>query len=109
MLMYGSTLIEVTSMPQQLSSVPKELAITPLPTPLITPPVTKMYFMAGRAVALLLLLCALIPRNCVTLTNLRSEDKREANVAAAATIPGDDTPTWDFCCYLCFEFDGRQP
>lgn len=24
--------------------VPNELAITPLPTPLITPPVTKMYF-----------------------------------------------------------------
>lgn len=43
-LMYGSILIEVTSMPQQFSNVPNELAITPLPTPLITPPVTKMYF-----------------------------------------------------------------
>lgn len=31
-------------MPQQFSNVPKELAITPLPTPLITPPVTKIYF-----------------------------------------------------------------
>lgn len=44
MLMYGSILIEVTSIPQQLSNVPNELAITPLPTPLITPPVTKIYF-----------------------------------------------------------------
>lgn len=43
-LMYGSILIEVTSIPQQLSSVPNELAITPFPTPLITPPVTRMYF-----------------------------------------------------------------
>lgn len=42
---YGSILIDVTSIPQQLSRVPNELAITPLPTPLITPPVTRMYFM----------------------------------------------------------------
>lgn len=44
-LIYGSILMEVTSIPQQLSNVPNELAITPFPTPLITPPVTKMYFM----------------------------------------------------------------
>lgn len=43
-LMYGSIFIEVTSIPQQFSNVPNELAITPLPTPLITPPVTSMYF-----------------------------------------------------------------
>lgn len=43
-LMYGSILMDVTSMPQQFKSVPNELAITPLPTPLMTPPVTKIYF-----------------------------------------------------------------
>lgn len=42
--MYGSILMDVTSMPQQFSNVPNELAITPLPTPLMTPPVTKIYF-----------------------------------------------------------------
>lgn len=44
MLIYGSIFMDVTSKPQDLSSVPKEEAMTPLPTPLITPPVTKMYF-----------------------------------------------------------------
>lgn len=43
-LIYGSILMDVTSIPQQLSKVPNELAITPFPTPLMTPPVTKMYF-----------------------------------------------------------------
>lgn len=47
MLMYGSILIDVTPIPHALSSVPKELAMTPLPTPLMTPPVTKMYFIAA--------------------------------------------------------------
>lgn len=44
-LMYGSILMEVTSMPQLFNIAPKALDITPLPTPLITPPVTKIYFM----------------------------------------------------------------
>lgn len=43
--MYGSILRDVTAIPQQFNNVPKELAITPFPTPEITPPVTKMYFM----------------------------------------------------------------
>lgn len=36
--------MQVTEMPQLLSSVPNEEAMTPLPTPEITPPVTRMYF-----------------------------------------------------------------
>jgi len=43
-LMYGSILIEVTLSPPAFSMVPILLAMIPLPTPLITPPVTKMYF-----------------------------------------------------------------
>ena len=46
MFIYGSILIEVTSRWQDLRSVPKEDAMTPLPTPLITPPVTNMYFIS---------------------------------------------------------------
>lgn len=60
MLMYGSILMEVTGMPRQLSNVPNELAITPLPTPLITPPVTRMYF--------------IVPAICLRST--RSEPKK---------------------------------
>lgn len=41
---YGSILIDVTAISQLFSNVPKELDITPFPTPLITPPVTKIYF-----------------------------------------------------------------
>jgi hypothetical protein len=37
-------LIEVTWILLHFKIVPKELAITPFPTPLITPPVTKMNF-----------------------------------------------------------------
>ena len=44
MLIYGSILIEVTGILQHFSIVPNELAMTPLPTPLITPPVTSIYF-----------------------------------------------------------------
>lgn len=44
MLIYGSILIDVTLIPQFFSIVPKELAMTPFPMPLITPPVTKIYF-----------------------------------------------------------------
>lgn len=51
MLMYGSILMEVTSMPQQFNNVPNELAMTPFPTPLITPPVTRMYFMVSVLLA----------------------------------------------------------
>lgn len=40
--------MDVTSMPQQFNNVPNELAMTPFPTPLITPPVTKMYFMVSK-------------------------------------------------------------
>jgi len=49
MLIYGSILIEVTWILLHFKIVPKELAITPLPTPLITPPVTKMYFILTAA------------------------------------------------------------
>lgn len=93
MFMYGSTLIDVTSIPQQLSSVPKELAITPLPTPLITPPVTRMYFIAGRgggtaAAGLLevsgaveLARTELTPLFSITLTTLLiGANRREANM-----------------------------
>ena len=37
-------LIEVTRKPQFLSKTPMELAVTPLPRPLTTPPVTSTYF-----------------------------------------------------------------
>jgi len=40
--------MDVTWMLQCLRIVPNELAITPLPTPLITPPVTRMYFIAWQ-------------------------------------------------------------
>lgn len=46
MLIYGSILIDVTWMLLHFKIVPKELAITPFPTPLITPPVTKIYFIS---------------------------------------------------------------
>jgi len=39
--------MEVTLTPDDLRMVPKLLAITPFPIPLITPPVTSMYFMAN--------------------------------------------------------------
>lgn len=71
--MYGSIFIDVTAMPQQSSRVPNELAITPFPTPLITPPVTKMYFIVfATCVELLnarrikrLHINLLLPRRCV--------------------------------------------
>lgn len=44
-LIYGSILIAVTSIPQHFNIAPNELAITPLPTPLITPPVINIYFL----------------------------------------------------------------
>jgi hypothetical protein len=37
--------------------VPKELAITPFPTPLITPPVTKIYFITTALLVLYAPLC----------------------------------------------------
>lgn len=36
--------MDVTSRPHDFNKVPNDEAMTPLPTPLITPPVTKMYF-----------------------------------------------------------------
>lgn len=47
-LMYGSILIDVTLRPHDFNKVPKDDAITPLPTPLMTPPVTKMYFIFSK-------------------------------------------------------------
>ena len=44
MFIYGSILIEVTCSPQPFRRAPILLEITPFPIPLITPPVTKMYF-----------------------------------------------------------------
>ena len=44
MFKYGSIFIEVTCKPQDLRRAPRLLAITPFPRPLITPPVTRMYF-----------------------------------------------------------------
>ena len=44
MFKYGSILMEVTCKPQPFKSAPMLLEITPLPIPLITPPVTSMYF-----------------------------------------------------------------
>lgn len=41
-------LIDVTRRPQFLSSTPMLLAVTPLPRPLTTPPVTSTYFMASK-------------------------------------------------------------
>lgn len=69
-LMYGSILIDVTSMSQQFSNVPNELAITPLPTPLITPPVTNIYFIVNlfcSTIAWLLNLRGAILKNFGTL------------------------------------------
>lgn len=43
-LMYGSIFNDVTAMPHELRIVPKDEAMTPLPTPEITPPVTRIYF-----------------------------------------------------------------
>lgn len=37
--------MDVTWTPQDFRSVPMDEAMMPLPTPLMTPPVTKMYFM----------------------------------------------------------------
>ncbi|KAE9538078.1 hypothetical protein AGLY_006050, partial [Aphis glycines] len=45
MFRYGSILMDVTWTPQDFRSVPIDEAMMPLPTPLMTPPVTKMYFM----------------------------------------------------------------
>ncbi|KAF0746769.1 hypothetical protein FWK35_00018010 [Aphis craccivora] len=45
MFRYGSILMDVTWTPQDFRSVPMDEAMMPLPTPLMTPPVTKMYFM----------------------------------------------------------------
>lgn len=39
--------MEVTLTPVDLRMVPTLLAMTPLPIPLMTPPVTKMYFIAS--------------------------------------------------------------
>lgn len=39
----------VTSIPQHFRIAPNELATTPFPIPLITPPVTKMYFLLDIA------------------------------------------------------------
>ena len=39
----------VTRIPCDLRIVPRLLAIMPLPTPLITPPVTSTYFIAALA------------------------------------------------------------
>lgn len=46
-LMYGSIFMDVTSRPHDFNKVPNDEAMTPLPTPLITPPVTKMYFIVS--------------------------------------------------------------
>jgi hypothetical protein len=40
-------LMEVTRRPQDWSTTPMLLAVTPLPSPLTTPPVTRTYFMAS--------------------------------------------------------------
>ena len=45
-LIYGSIFIDVTRTPDAFSIVPILLAITPFPIPLITPPVTSIYFIA---------------------------------------------------------------
>jgi hypothetical protein len=39
--------MEVTRRPQDWSTTPMLLAVTPLPSPLTTPPVTRTYFMAS--------------------------------------------------------------
>ena len=44
MFMYGSILMDVTRRPSVRSSRPVEDAITPLPIPEMTPPLTTMYF-----------------------------------------------------------------
>lgn len=57
-------------MSQQFSNVPNELAITPLPTPLITPPVTNIYFIVNlfcSTIAWLLNLRGAILKNFGTL------------------------------------------
>lgn len=43
----GPILIAVTRSPQDLSKTPMLLAVTPLPRPDTTPPVTKMYFIVS--------------------------------------------------------------
>ena len=40
---YGSSFCMDTETPRLLSSLPIDAAVTPLPRPLTTPPVTKMY------------------------------------------------------------------
>ena len=40
--------MEVTLTPEDFRMVPRLLAMTPLPIPLMTPPVTRTYFMAWR-------------------------------------------------------------
>ena len=46
-LRYGSSFWMETRTPRLLSSRPMEAAVTPLPSPLTTPPVTKMYAVTG--------------------------------------------------------------
>lgn len=46
MFMYGSILIDVTLKLQAFISTPILDAVTPFPIPLMTPPLTRMYFMA---------------------------------------------------------------
>ena len=48
MLMYGSIFMDVTLTPEDLRIAPTLLAMTPFPMPLITPPVTRIYFIANR-------------------------------------------------------------
>lgn len=42
----GPILMEVTRRPQALRTTPMLLAVTPLPSPLTTPPVTNTYFIS---------------------------------------------------------------
>ena len=47
MLMYGSSLRMETGTPRALRIRPIEAAVMPLPSELVTPPVTKTYFGIG--------------------------------------------------------------
>lgn len=58
--------MDVTSIPQEFSNVPNELAITPFPTPLITPPVTKIYFIFATVCTNLLICIRKICHRCST-------------------------------------------
>jgi hypothetical protein len=51
----GPILMEVTRRPQALRTTPMLLAVTPLPSPLTTPPVTNTYFIS---LSLGVVLCA---------------------------------------------------